>query len=266
VSEDGEIALLLQRFGIDAIDIAPAKYFPDLYNATARDIAAVKQMWADYGIEITGMQALLFGTVGLNVFAPQEIQNSFLSHMTAVFRIASELGAKRLVFGSPKNRDRSGLSNDETINIATKFFRTLGDIAKSYGVLVCLEPNPVCYGANFMTTSAETAQIVRNVDHPAIRMQLDSGALTVNGEAVDAVLNESAELIGHVHISEPQLRPIGDVGTNHNILRDAIRKFLPDHLLSIEMVATKEESHITSVARSIEFVLRHYCARLETQK
>ena len=34
-----------------------------------------------------------------------------LEHLRAVCRIGAGLGATRLVFGSPKNRDRSGLSD-----------------------------------------------------------------------------------------------------------------------------------------------------------
>ena len=68
VAEDEVIAQLLDRYGIDAVDVAPGKYFPDPANASDDDIKRVRDWWAERGIEITGMQALLFGTSGLNVF------------------------------------------------------------------------------------------------------------------------------------------------------------------------------------------------------
>ena len=92
-----------------------------------------------------------------------------LQHLSSVCRIGAGLGATRLVFGSPKNRDRTGLSDQQARDVAVPFFRRLGTIAQSYGVVICLEPNPTCYGANFMTTSAETAQVVEQIDHPAIK-------------------------------------------------------------------------------------------------
>ena len=61
VHEDLAVAMLLDRFSIDAIDIAPGKYFPDPASVKDHDIVRVKQWWTDKGIEITGMQALLFG-------------------------------------------------------------------------------------------------------------------------------------------------------------------------------------------------------------
>ncbi|MGZ0705448.1 sugar phosphate isomerase/epimerase family protein [Pseudomonas piscis] len=258
VSEDHVIANQLTQYSIDAIDIAPGKYFPDPASATPQDIAKVKQWWLERGIAITGMQALLFGTTGLNVFGTSSSQDALLNHLDAVCRIAAALGATRLVFGSPKNRDRSGLDDEQAMSIAVVFFRRLGDIAQKHGVFICLEPNPTCYGANFMTTSAETARVVQSVAHPSIKMQLDTGAVLINGENAEAILSEYAHLIGHVHASEPDLLPLGDCGSDHQSIASAITKHLPGHLVTIEMVATKEEPHLISIERALSCAAQYY--------
>lgn len=258
IDEDEAVAQLLNRFSIDAIDIAPGKYFPQLDKASDENISRVKAWWMERGIEITGMQALLFGTSGFNVFGSIKTQDALLEHLKAVCRVGGGLGATRLVFGSPKNRDRSGLSDQEALDVAIPFFRKLGDIAQTWGVTICLEPNPACYGANFMTTSQETANVVRKVAHPAIRMQLDTGALTINQEDPLAVLRDCANLIGHVHASEPNLVPLGDGGTVHARMAVALDQYLPQHVVSIEMVATKEEPHLDAMERALEVATRHY--------
>lgn len=251
VAEDEPIASLLGTFGIDAIDIAPGKYFPRPADASRDDIDTVRQWWAARGVELTGMQALLFGTSGLNVFGPPEVQDAMLQHLGAVCRIGAGLGARRLVFGSPRNRDRSGLTDDETRDIAYAFFRRLGDIAQAHDVVMCLEPNPTHYGANFMTTSAETADVVEALNHPAIRMQLDTGAIALNGEDTEEVLWRCADLIGHVHASEANLLPLGDGDCPHSAVAAALRDYLPDHIVTIEMLATQHEPHAVSIARAL---------------
>jgi len=258
VQEDLAVAKLLGKYAVDAIDVAPGKYFSDPANATDEDIANVRRWWADHGIEITGMQALLFGTTGLNIFGNRKIQAAMLEHLRAMCRIGSGLGATRLVFGSPKNRDRSGLSDAQALEQAVGFFRHLGNAAQEYEVIVCLEPNPTRYGANFMTTSAETARVVAGVGHGAIRMQFDTGALTINEESPEAVLELNARLIGHVHASEPDLVPLGDGGTDHLLMHKALSKHLPDHVVSIEMVATKSESHLQSIERALTRAVDYY--------
>lgn len=258
IAEDEAVAALLQRYKVDAIDIAPAKYFPQPGKATAAEMLRVRDWWGTRGIEISGMQALLFGTTGLNVFGDPVSQDALLHHLAAVCRIGAGLNALKVVFGSPKNRDRSGLNDTRTMAMAVSFFRRLGDIAGEHGVTICLEPNPACYGANFMTTSAETAELVTLIAHPAIRMQFDTGALTINGEDPATVLQEAAGLIGHIHASEPNLLPLGDGATDHTKMFTALMQHLPKQLLTIEMVATQNEPHLVSIERALCVAIQHY--------
>ncbi len=102
-----------------------------------------------------------------------------------------------------------------------------------------------------MTTSArDTAHVVASVDHPAIRMQLDTGALTINGEDAESVLASSAPLVGHIHASEPDLIPLGDRRNGSSPFRGT-SEFLPQHIVAIEMVATRNEPHLNSIERSL---------------
>lgn len=258
VEEDDLVAELLAKHGVDAIDIAPGKYFPNPDLATDEDIEKVKAYWAEKGIEITGMQSLLFGTQGLNVFGTADIQSKLLSHLDSICRIAGKLGSSRLVFGSPKNRDRSGLSDAQALEQAMQFFRRLGDIAQANGVIICLEPNPTCYGANFMTSSQEAFDVVKAINHPAIKMQLDTGAITINQESIAQVVSAAQSEIGHIHISEPNLSVIGSSDADHAQFGKAIKNTLDDALVTIEMVATKDEPHLVSIERALKLVAHNY--------
>lgn len=256
--EDQRIATLLEQHQIDAIDIAPGKYFSSPELATKTEIMAVKQWWHERGISIIGMQSLLFGTTGLNVFGDKASRLGLLARLQAIFRIAGILGATRLVFGSPCNRDRHSLSDQEATDSAIQFFQQAANYAADEGVLLCLEPNPVCYGANFMTNSQETALVVKAVNHPALRMQLDTGAITINQEDVAQVLNSYAALIGHVHASEPQLVPLGDNGTDHGQMAIALAQSLPKAIVTIEMLATGAEPALQSISRALHVAIQAY--------
>lgn len=258
VVEDPKVASLLNRMGVDAIDIAPGKYFREPADTTSADIHKVKDWWLQHGIEIVGMQALLFGTQGLNIFGSVQSQQAMLRHLEAVCRIAGSLGAKNLVFGSPKNRDCTGFSIEEAENIAVSFFQKLGDIASNFGVVICLEPNPTYYGANFMTTCHDTARIVNLTHHDAVKMQLDTGALSINKENAELVLESYADLIGHIHLSEQDLVPLGQNDIDYQSLTKTIKKYLPDHIATIETVAPKHEPHLVAMERSLKLVLGNF--------
>ncbi|WP_321796391.1 sugar phosphate isomerase/epimerase [Caballeronia sp. J97] len=252
------MAELYGRYGVNAIDIAPGKYFPQPASATSDDMERVRDWWASRGIEMVGMQSLLFGTTGLNLFGSDDSREAMLAHLRAVCRIGQGIRATRLVFGSPTNRDRGQLGDDAALDIAVPFFRRLGDIADEHGVVFCLEPNPPCYGSNFMMTSQETFDVVRHVDHPAIRMQLDTGAMTINAEDPDATVRACASVIGHVHASEPALIPVGDGPCDHSAIARSVREHLPEFIVTIEMVATRDEPHRVAIERALRTTISHY--------
>lgn len=257
-SEDESIATLLKKHAINAIDVAPSKYFPAVEAATAADLVRVRGWWADRNIEIVGMQALLFGTSGLNLFGGPDVQDAMLRHLKAICMIGAGLGATRLVFGSPKNRDRRGFDDAGAAECAASFFRRLGDIAQAHGVTICLEPNPPRYGANFMTTAAETASVVTMVAHPAIAMQLDTGGALLAGEDVTAIVDRYSSLIGHIHASEPDLVPLGDGGIRHEAAAAAIKRRLPHHIVTIEMVAPPSETRLGSIDGALKTAVAAY--------
>ena len=256
--EDADVAALLRRHGLDAVDLVASKYFPDAAAATDAQVRAIRAWWADQGLEVTGMQALLFGTTGLALFGDAAARAAMLRHLGHVCRIGGGLGARALVFGSPRNRDRGTLADAEVEAIADPFFRALGDVAADHGVVVCLEPNPPHYGGTFMTTSAETLAVVARVAHPAIRMQFDTGALTISGESPDEVLASAAPWIAHVHASEPDLPPLGDGRTDHAAMAAALSRHLADRVVAIEMLATRAEPHLAAIERAVVVARRFY--------
>jgi sugar phosphate isomerase/epimerase len=258
VEEDQAVSLLLNRLAISYIDVVPGKYFSNPALVEDKKIKEVKKWWSERGITIYGMQSLLFGTSGLNVFAVKEVQDRMLTHLSSIFRIANQLDAKALVFGSPKNRDRSGLSDQDVNSVAAHFFNRLGDLAKEWGVVVCLEPNPHCYGANFMTTLQETITVVELVNHPAIKVQIDTGALKINNESLSDFIVDKVKLVGHVHISEPNLVPVGQGGVDHQKISGEIVKYLPNSILAVEMLATKEEAHLVAIERALHKTIEFY--------
>ena len=254
--EDATVANMLAKYDINAIDVAPAKYFSDVAKATSQQISEVRLYWLDRGINIVGMQSLLFGTQGLNLFDTPTVRQQMLTHLAHVCRIANGLGARFLVFGSPKNRDRGDLTDHQTKDIASEFFNRLGDIAADHGSVICLEPNPTMYGANFLTDTTSTAAFVRDLDHKSVRMQLDIGALTINGENPLEMLADHSDLVAHIHASEPDLKELGSCETSHAPIAEAVRNFCSDHIVTIEM-REHEVNPMDSVDRALSFA-RHW--------
>lgn len=246
MADEPAAAELLADAGITCVDVAPGKYFPDPAAVSDADGERVRRWWADRGFTIVGMQGLLFGTTGLNLFSDD---GTMLRRLADQCRIGRLLGATALVFGSPKQRDRSGLDDATAIRIAVDFFRRLADAAAGEGVTVCLEGNPAMYGCNFMVRTEEAAAVVQAVDHPAIRLQLDVGTMAANGEDCAAIIGAYADLFAHAHASEPGLVPLGEGASPHDVAAACVRRLRPDLTVAVEMVTPPEG--LAAVARAV---------------
>ncbi len=260
VAEDAAVAACLAQHGIDIIDVAPGKYFPEPEKASHEAVDKVRRWWAARGIVVCGFQGLLFGTDGLNMFGDASAQRAMLDRLAAVCRIAALMHATCLVLGSPRNRDRTGLTDQQADDIAVPFFRSLGDIAASYGLIFCLEANPARYGCNFLTSTQAAARMVRLVNQPALRLQLDTGTIAVNGEPAAELIARHADIIGHVHASEPDLVPLGEGGANHHLVAEALERHLPDSIVSIEMQSPRGARRLATIDRALSAARRHYRA------
>lgn len=98
---------------------------------------------------------------------------------------------------------------EAALDEAAALFRRLGDAAADAGTHITIEANPAAYGTNFLNTLEQAEAFVSRVDHPAIALILDLGAMHMNGSfaSVPARLPDIAARLNHVHVSEPQLAP-----------------------------------------------------------
>lgn len=210
--QDAAVAEVLVEHGVTGIEVAPTKVRPNPLEATDDEIAAYRRFWNDRGIEIVAAQALLFGRPDLTLFESAETRVRTLEYLTGIVRFCARLGAGSFVFGSPKNRRVGGLPAASARGVAAEFFGRLGEAAHRAGAAVVMEANPPEYGADFVTRAAEAVELVRAVSHPGFRLLLDTGCMTLAGDAIPATLAEGLPLLRHFHVSEPNLDPPGTSG------------------------------------------------------
>ncbi|MEN3032937.1 hypothetical protein PWG68_19320, partial [Chromobacterium amazonense] len=74
-------------------------------------------------------------------------------------------------------------------------------------------------------------------------MKFDTGSIFINGEEPAQLLQRHADIIGHVHLSEPGLAPLGTRDTNHAEMAILLRRHMGDIPLTIEMLRPAEGEH-----------------------
>lgn len=209
---DAAYDLLLDK-GVTGLEIAPGLFLAgsaDPFGAHQEVLAEAVAAARARGLELVSMQSLLFGVNGAQLFGTPEERGVFTTALRRAIELAARLGVPYLVFGSPRQRTiPAGLDHDRAWQDAADLFAVLGEDARRLGLRIAIEPNAAAYGTNFLNRIEEALAFVRMVDHQAVTLNFDTGALIAADEVdrVEAIAAAAASAIGHVHFSEPMLAP-----------------------------------------------------------
>lgn len=247
---------ILTAAGIAGLEIAPGLFFDgaaDVFVPTEAEAAPALEAMQTAGLALVSMQSLLFGVEGAALFEGETGLERLRAGMDRAIALAGRFGIPNLVFGSPRQRNiPEGLDPAAAERLAVDEFRRFGDAAGKAGTKISVEPNPAAYGTNFLNRIAQSEAFVRKVDHPAITMIVDVGALHMNGDfdQIEAVAGGARGLVSHVHISEPDLAPSpADPAQAARVMR-AMTGAGYDGWFSIEM-KTPPEPRLETLERSV---------------
>lgn len=234
---------LLAEAGYAGLEIAPGLFFhaaSDPFEPSEAVAAEAVAEMAGAGLRLVSMQSLLFGVQGAALFGDADAQTRFETGMDRAIALADRFGIPNLVFGSPGVRSvPEGMAPDAATEHAATLFRRLGDRARDAGTVIAMEPNAAAYGTNFLNRLTDVAAFVAQVDHPAVTVILDVGAMHMNDEFADTPRQIPAILdrLTHVHVSEPQLAPAPASTDEARTVLTALADGGYDRFVSIEMKA-----------------------------
>jgi sugar phosphate isomerase/epimerase len=254
--EEEDVISLLQNNGVSGIEIAPTKLWPDWTGADPVTARKFRTHLNEKGFKIPALQAILFGKPELQVFSNPETQTRLVTHINHVAELANALGAKVLVFGSPKNRDPGSRTPPQAMTEASAFFKEAGAACNNHGVQLCIEPNPKVYDCHFLTHWQEAAKMVSDVAHPGIGLHLDTACIYMESDDVIHAIQESAGNIAHFHISEPNLSDFSDPKIDHAAIGKTLRDIHYDGWISIEM--RRSSQPLNSIKEAISRVHEWY--------
>jgi D-psicose/D-tagatose/L-ribulose 3-epimerase len=252
--EDVEVAVLLQGLGVKYIELAPTKKWQDPTKAPAEEVAEHLEFWKKYGIEVVAFQSMLFPRPDLKIFESDENRAETLAYLGDFIKLAGTMGARVMVFGSPKNRQRGDLPLEKADAIAAEFFGKLGDAAREQNVAFCIEPNPTDYACDYVTNARQGIELVKAVGNMGFGLHLDIAGMTLAGDDIAKSITDGAPLLRHFHISSPFLEQVGPgTDVHHEEAAAALRAVGYDRYVSIEMKPGEAGSNAARVRTAVEF-------------
>ena len=257
--EEKDVAAVLQSLGVRYVEVAPTKIWDDPTKASTEDIAKYLAFWQGFGIEVVAFQSMLFSRPDLKIFENPANRAETLSYLQDFIRLAGKMGAKRMVFGSPKNRQKGVVSDDEARVIAKKFFDALGAVAKENDVVFCIEPNPTDYACDFVTTAMSGIDLVRSVNNEGFGLHLDIAGMTLANDDIAMSIKDAQGLLKHFHISAPFLGQVEDSkAVHHREAAKALKDSSYDGFISIEMRPGEAGQNVARVEQAVRFAQSVY--------
>lgn len=202
--DDEVVYHFMKEYGYSGLEIAPTRIFPvSPYNHLEEAGVWSKILYQKYGFIISSMQSIWYGRQE-KIFGAEEERQLLLEYTKQAINFAHIIGCKNLVFGCPRNRV---IPEDGDWKIAVEFFKELGDYALSKNTVIGMEANPPIYNTNYINDTNSALELIREVNSEGFKLNLDVGTMIFNGESTGELIG-NVKHINHVHISEPNLKPI----------------------------------------------------------
>ena len=243
---DDEMYVWMRNNAISGLEIAPTRIFEkNPYDHCKEAKVWANRLKSEYGLDISSMQSIWYGR-SENIFASKEERESLIEYTKKAIDFADSINCHNLVFGCPRNRN---VPEGADTSIAEEFFSILGEYAYNADTVVAMEANPPIYNTNYCNTTLQAIELVKRVDSPGFRLNLDLGTMIENKELIDC-LDGTVDIINHVHISEPGLAAI-EKRIIHRELKALLEKSNYLGYISLEM---RTQEDIERIKASLMYI------------
>lgn len=180
------------KLGFDGIELA-------LLSRDQVDLPNVKRMMRETGLEIPMVSTgQIFADTGVNFTHPdKDKREKALADFLGLAEVASELGSQVNV-GRLRGPLQDGVPSLDYFN---EYMGRALERARELGVIIALEPVNR-YEINFLNSCSETAEVIRNLNHPQLKMMPDVFHMNIEDPSIEGSLWKYADLISYVHFAD----------------------------------------------------------------
>ena len=141
----------------------------------------------------------------LQVVGPAVERAALTAYMNTALDRCRVLGGTIIVWGSASSRNvPEGYSRDQAWQQIKTFLAMAGDLAKSRKIAIAIEPLRK-QESNIINSGAEALRLVREVNHPNVKMIIDYYHLRQENEDPE-ILVQAGDAIVHLHFANPNGR------------------------------------------------------------
>jgi len=239
------------------IELAASMIWDEPLDSTYDERKELRRKIEDAGLQLTGLQALLYTHQELALFKGEQSRREMLEYLTGMMDLCHDLGGEVLVFGSPRNRNIGKMPLEKAHSIASEFFHELGRRAWDRGLFFCIEPLGRVE-TDFINTVYEAEAFIRKEEiSKGLGLHIDTKGLIDEDEVDAPYLSECFSRAKHVHLNDPGLTAPGSTGYDHRLICKRINESDYSRFISIEMRRVDGDVE-GSIRKAVEYVKQVY--------
>lgn len=246
---------LLKNNSCDGVELAPSLIWDDPAKADYSSVKKIKKLIKENNLELVGFHSLLFNKPDLLLFN-LKTRKKTLNYLRKIIDLCSDLDARQIVFGSPKNRAINNRSFKSCWSQALEDMSILAEYSKKKKIIFCIEPLSKIE-TKFLSSIEEGANFVNQLNHPFFKLNLDVRVLCETKENPNNVIKNNKKIIQHVHISDKGLTEPGSYNHSHKIVGKILKNINYKNYLSLEIRRNEKDCEDT-IKRSINYIKKNY--------
>ena len=229
---------LIAEVGYTGVEIAPFTLAESPADLSPADRDRLRADAGAAGLEIVGLHWLLAKTTGMHLTAADPAaRRAAADRLIELANLCADLGGGVLVLGSPQQRNRGGMPEDEASENAVEVLQAVLPTLEDRGVTLALEPLAPAE-TNFLNTCADAVALCDRVGSGSVRLHQDVKAM-VGGESKPPadVIRDYAEHTAHFHANDANLLGPGMGDTDFRPILRALQDTNYAGWVSVEVFA-----------------------------
>jgi sugar phosphate isomerase/epimerase len=199
-----EVCRFAAGAGFEGLEIAPCAFAGKVTDISAKERRAIRKAAEAEKVEIVCLHMLMSPpALGLRInSADAAARRTAVEYLKEILRFAEELGAPKLVYGSPFTRNpEPGVSYRQAREyMKESLLQSLEDAARRK-LTLCLEPLPAdC--TDLFTTVESAYNFVAEVGHPNFGLMVDCKAMSTEARPIEKTIRLFGPWIQHVHAND----------------------------------------------------------------
>ena len=198
--------------GFEGLEAALSRIWPDDWNYPhVAEVETYRRQVEAAGLTIVGLHSLFWKRPDYTLFGDADNIVRTIDFLVRLSSVCRDLGGKTLIYGSRTARTRGERSIEEANALAADFFTELSHRIEGHGTCFCIEPLETEV-ADYVHSVLDSLTVVRAVDHPALRVQIDAKAMAMANEVRRETFEAVRDDLVHVHANEPGFDILGTSG------------------------------------------------------